>query len=151
MKINIVSINNKLNSSLKPALDAYLKQLKWSCKFTDIKVDKNFNSITAQKNFEADLILNKLPENNYIICLDENGSQYSSKEFTAKLLYLSDEGNNISFVIGGAYGLAESIKQKAKFCLSLSKMTLPHKLAKLFLVEQLYRAQQIINNHPYHK
>lgn len=151
MKIDIVSISNKLSSTSQPVLDEYLKQLRWPCKFIDIKTDKSFNSIITQKSFEAGLILNKLHANNYVICLDENGEQCSSKEFATKLAHLSDNGNNVSFVIGGAYGLDDSIKQKANFCLSLSKMTLPHKLAKLFLVEQLYRAQQIINNHPYHK
>ena len=87
-----------------------------------------------------------------IVLLDRIGEQFDSEGITEFITSLSEKGiNQLSFVIGGASGLPKQLTSKAKKILALSKMIFPHKIARLILVEQLYRAKCIINRHPYHK
>jgi 23S rRNA (pseudouridine1915-N3)-methyltransferase len=100
---------------------------------------------------EALLILNFLKEGDYVIALDEKGKQLSTRDFAMHLDRLQREVRQCVFIIGGADGLDSKIKQRAQFCLSLSLMTWPHLMVRALLAEQLYRCQQISNNHPYHR
>ena len=87
-----------------------------------------------------------------IVLLDRNGEQFGSEGFTKFLTSFSEKGvNQLSFIVGGASGFPKQITSKAKQILAVSKMVFPHKIARLILVEQLYRAKCIINRHPYHK
>ena len=87
-----------------------------------------------------------------MVLLDRNGEQFDSEGITNFVTSLSEKGNNqLSFVVGGASGFPKQVTSKAKTILALSKMVFPHKIARLILVEQLYRAKCIINRHPYHK
>ena len=87
-----------------------------------------------------------------VVLLDRNGEQFGSEEITKFVTSLSEGGiNQLSFVVGGASGFPKQLTSKAKKILSLSKMVFPHKIARLILVEQLYRTKCIINRHPYHK
>lgn len=84
--------------------------------------------------------------------MDIPGKQFGSGEFAEKIKNIGlHRTNQLIFIIGGAEGLSERVKKRADFCLSMSKMTLPHQIARLFLVEQIYRAFKILNNEPYHK
>ena len=85
-----------------------------------------------------------------IIALDEKGENITSIDFASKINYWRQNGD-ISFIIGGADGLSDEVRSVAKYIISFSKMTMPHSLARLVLVEQLYRANSILNNHPYHR
>ena len=100
---------------------------------------------------EAEKILKILNKKDYIITLELEGSQISSEEFAYKINQIFLENSNITFIIGGSYGLDEEIKKISNYKLSFSKMTFPHQLFRLILLEQIYRAFKIINNEEYHK
>ncbi len=100
---------------------------------------------------EGQKLIQALQPTDYIICLDERGKSFTSKEFAA---FLSKHSENATkkpcFIIGGAFGLAPEVKEKSHFLMSLGPMTLPHELARVLLLEQLYRAEAILHNSPYH-
>jgi 23S rRNA (pseudouridine1915-N3)-methyltransferase len=100
-------------------------------------------------NIEADAILDKIKDNEYVILLDVVGKKLDSKDFAKTLLNHSDK--KITFIIGGAYGVSNKVKNRANNSISLSGLTFPHMLARIILLEQIYRAKSIIDNHPYHK
>lgn len=104
------------------------------------------------KTKDNEILFSKINHSDIYIALDEAGECLSSKQFS-KLIekYKNSSQKTLQIVIGGAYGLSDKIKNKAKHVISLSAMTFPHKLARLILIEQIYRAFMIINNHPYHK
>lgn len=109
--------------------------------------------ITAKSsNAECAALLDAVPDKATIVLLDENGKDLTSREFAAKLEKWQDQGvRDLAFIIGGADGLNDDIKKRANFVLGLGKKTWPHMLARVMLIEQLYRAQQINNGHPYHR
>jgi 23S rRNA (pseudouridine1915-N3)-methyltransferase len=101
---------------------------------------------------EALELLRKLDSFDYVFALDERGKQLSSKDFARQLEKQMQTGvRSLAFVIGGAFGLSEKIRQRANYVLSLSELTLPHQLTRLVLVEQLYRAHTIMRGVSYHK
>lgn len=117
----------------------------------------NIHEVKAQAerpDIEAQAVLKKisdLSKNAYVILLDEQGKEFTSTNFSRWFYALFDQGHNeIFFVIGGAEGHHQLLKEKAQAKLSLSKLTLPHKLARIFFIEQYYRGQTIKQGHPYH-
>jgi len=127
----------------------YLKRIKEaSVSIIELK-DANISS--NPKSAEAELIKKHIKDNDYIICLDEHGDNLTSKEFSKVIEKQSMTGKNIAFIIGGAFGIDESILNSANKKIAFGKCTYPHKLVRIMLIEQIYRAFSIINNHPYHK
>ena len=126
-----------------PEIEYYLGKIKF-LEVIHIKDDKNTNKELIKVN-EGKKLLDKII--GYTVALTEEGNQIDSVSF-AKLI---EKESDISFIIGGAFGLSDEVKKSANFLLSLSKMTFPHELAYLMLVEQLYRAERILEGHPYHK
>jgi len=101
---------------------------------------------------ENEALLRALPAKAFTVVLDETGKELSSRELAAKLAAWQEQGvHDLVFIIGGADGVTETVKTKARFVLGLGRKTWPHKLARVMLLEQLYRAQQINNGHPYHR
>lgn len=101
---------------------------------------------------EAKQILSKLPQNAYVFSMCIEGKQMTSQRFSQKISTLAVEGvSNIAFVLGSSFGLAETIKKRSDFPFSMSEMTFPHQMARVMLLEQLYRAFQIANGGKYHK
>lgn len=101
---------------------------------------------------EADLLLQAIPDGAYVVALDERGKQQSSRDFAKLLSDLQDDGRrDVAFLIGGADGLAPPVRERADKVLSLGQATWPHMLVRGLLTEQIYRAQQIIAGHPYHR
>ncbi len=149
MKIQIISVG-KLSSEIAKISDQYQKMTNWQIKNSEIVYSKKL-APTQIKQYEAKLIEDKLTKGAYIIALDLSGKQYSSKEFSVIFSKQMMEGRDIDFIIGGAFGLDQSILNLSSAKLCLSKMTLPHQMAKLMLLEQIYRAQTILDGHPYHK
>lgn len=147
MKIKIVSVSNKLPSWLEQGCSHYIKNsLPYaSIDITQIKPTINKN-IEVIKKTEANNISKKLEVNSCNIALDLHGRLYSSEQFAK---FLSNK-SRICFVVGGAFGLHTELKDHME-CISISKMTLPHNLAKLVLLEQIFRALTINADHPYHK
>lgn len=125
----------------------YLKRIPWPIQVKQLDIKEKFPS-DKQKIFEGIELLKSIPESNYIIALDETGDQFTSRDFALKLEKID---RPISFIIGGAYGLSDEVRVKANMILAFGKMTMPHMIARLVLIEQIYRAYSIINNHPYHK
>lgn len=153
MKIAIISIGKFENSPFKQVFETYLKRLKWKIELKEFDL-KNSNNMTIEKIKEGEgkLILKNLKTNSKLIVLDENAKQFSSLDF-AKLIsdFAVTGDSDLTFVIGGANGLAKEVINKASLKISLSKMTFPHLMVRAILIEQLYRAQTIIDGHPYHR
>ena len=154
MIIKIISIGNKLNKWESDTIDFYLKQFPKNIKvdFVDLKSQQNPNySIKEVINKESQLINSKISDKDFVIAWDSSGEQISSEAFS-KLIFKNREiNNNISFIIGGSFGLSSNILNRSNQILSASLFTFPHKLFRLIMVEQIYRAHTIINNMPYHK
>ena len=149
MKIHIISVG-KIDKMHQALAEKYRKMINCSLTETEIVYSKKMPQEII-KQYEANLIIKKIPAYYSIIVLDETGKQHSSIEFSKLLQKHMIESQNICFIIGGAYGLDNLLKDQAKMMLSFSKMTIPHQFAKIFLLEQIYRAESIIKGHPYHK
>lgn len=149
MRINIISVG-KLARDFAVIADNYLKMIKWQVKCHEITYTKKLPA-SQIKQFEARLITKYFGSNAYIIVLDVLGTQISSEEFSHIISKQMMVGKDLVFVIGGAFGLDPSVLKMANLKMSLSGMTFTHQLAKIILLEQLYRAESIIHNHPYHK
>ena len=154
MIIKIISIGNKLNKWESETIDFYLKQLPNNIKvdFVDLKSQQNPNYSNKEIiKKESQLINSKISDKDFVIAWDSSGEQISSEAFS-KLIFKNREiNNNISLIVGGSFGLSSNILNRANQILSASLFTFPHKLFRLIIVEQIYRAHTIINNMPYHK
>ncbi len=153
MKINILSIGKFNNSCYQELFELYKKRSRWNIilKEFDVKNIKNFE-INKIKEEEGNLLLNSIKSPTKLIALDEKGQKFSSISFAKTIEKIIVEGNSdITFLIGGPNGLSENLIKKSNLVLSLSLMTFPHLMARIILIEQIYRAESIINNHPYHK
>jgi|TARA_B110000285_G_scaffold87435_1_gene100243 23S rRNA (pseudouridine1915-N3)-methyltransferase len=152
LKIKIISIGNKSDKVVNTLINDYAKkiggifQLEW----IQLKSERKFDSADKKKKLEAEKIKLHIGSS-YIIALDEHGEMLTSKEFALKISQWSQHYSCITFIIGGADGLDQSILKLANFITSFSTMTLPHQLVKIFIAEQLYRASSILSNHPYHR
>ncbi|HHZ01433.1 MAG TPA: 23S rRNA (pseudouridine(1915)-N(3))-methyltransferase RlmH [Tissierellia bacterium] len=159
MKVTIISVGKIKEKFFTEAIKEYSKRLSKYCKLVEVEIpderaDDNFSSseIEQVKIKEGQKILNSIPKNSYLIVLDIKGSQLSSEDLAKKIKTLSIQGtSHITFVIGGSNGLWEEVLEKGNFILSFSKMTFPHQLFKVILLEQIYRAFKINAGETYHK
>lgn len=148
MKLIISAIGKLKSGPEKDLFDDYAKRL------TRWKLDVFENEVKQPnpKDLEGTKLIAPIPMNSLIIALDEDGKQFSSREFAGMLAQYEEQSvGAISFLIGGADGHSDMIKNMSAFRLSLGKLTLPHLLARAVLMEQIYRAQQILQGHPYHR
>jgi 23S rRNA (pseudouridine1915-N3)-methyltransferase len=155
MKINIISIANKLPQWIINACDEYLARInhgKYSCKIIEIKSDK-YNNKTAAENMalEAKKINSLIPAGSFVIVLDEKCKNYNSITFAQNLEHISLNYPSITFIIGGADGIHPDLKKSAHSQMQLSSLTYPHLLVRMIILEQIYRAITIFENHPYHR
>ena len=154
MNLTIISIGNKPNKWELEGINHYLKQLKNSARvdLINIKGQQNPKRSTEEVlKLEADLILQKIPSDSYLILCDMTGEKMSSRDLSKLFEKLMHQNLKICFVIGGSFGISENLKTKSNKMLSASNFTFPHRLFRIILVEQIYRAISIINNSPYHK
>lgn len=159
MKIYIVSVGNIKEKYLIDAINEYTKRLGKYTKVEFLKVsDEAINDspsdkeIEAIKNKEGERILKVLPSNSYKIALDLKGEMLSSTDLAEKMLDIFSYHNAIiSFIIGGSLGISKDVLAKVDYKLCFSKMTFPHQLMQVILLEQIYRAFKINNNETYHK
>lgn len=149
-EILIISIG-KATKEYQPLINHWLKMAKYPIIQKELVLRKSNLSPDQIKIEEALIIKQNIIKNSTIITLDPRGKMMSSEKFAQLIQKNFEEARNITFIIGGAYGLAKNLIQEADLVLSLSDMTMPHLLAKLILIEQIYRAQTILENHPYHK
>ena len=158
LTINIICVGKIKEKYLKDALDEYSKRLSRYCKLnfielSDEKIPDKLNSNLENeiKSKECNNILNHVKKDSFIIALDLNGKQFSSEEFSQKIEKLSMETSNITFIIGGSLGLTQDLLAKCDLKICFSKMTFPHQLIRVFLLEQIFRAFKISNNETYHR
>lgn len=151
MTINLVCVGNLKEKFWVDAQNEYIKRLQKFCKFNVIEVDeKNLASNDNEcKQKEGKLILEKCKGNMFLF--DLNGKNYSSEEFALLIEKQAQFSSTLTFVIGGSYGVSEEVKSQAKGLLSFGKQTLPHNLARVVAIEQIYRAFNIIAGTAYHK
>ena len=150
--IKIVCVGKIKEKFFKEALEEYQKRLSKYTKINIIEVeDINLNNEELIKQKEKELILKHIDKKDYIITLEIEGKQLSSIELSNKIQELETINPNITFIIGGSYGLDDEIKKLSNFKLSFSKLTFPHQLFRIILLEQIYRAYKIKNNESYHK
>ncbi len=150
--MKLICVGKIKEKYLNEAIDEYKKRLSKYTKLDIIEVaNVNCNEIDKVKKEEAKLILKHIKETDNVVILDINGQELSSVELTNKLCSLEVMNSNITFIIGGSYGLSEEVKKRANFSLSFSKLTFPHQLFRVILLEQIYRTYKIRNNENYHK
>lgn len=149
--ITIITVGKIKEKYIREGIDDYLKRLS---KFTKIELveleDESFDKAKTLKK-EADKILKKINPKSFIVTLEIDGKELSSIELSELIEKTTITHSNITFIIGGSYGLDDEIKKLSNYKLSFSKMTFPHQLFRLLFLEQLYRSYKIINNEEYHK
>ena len=154
MRINLIAIGKKMPDWISHGIEHYKKQLPKNYNFTITALEsQNRKSISAEhtKNLEEKLILDAASGSSLLIAFDELGKQQSSKELSKSIEKWQLEGESVAMIIGGADGLSSELKQKCNLIWSLSNLTLTHSMARLLLVEQLYRGHSLMTNHPYHR
>ncbi len=154
MRLTLLAVGDKLPAWAEAATADYLKRMPREARveLLTVKPEKRSGqSADSLKQAEAARLLVKLPANARLVALDEHGRQVSTRELADLLARWLGTGQDVCLVIGGADGLAPAILDKAETTLALSRLTLPHALARVLLAEQLYRAVSLLNNHPYHR
>lgn len=150
MKIDIICIARAKKSPHVELINDYQKRIQWPLNIIECE-SKEQNPQKKQQD-EADKIKKHLKNDAVIIAMDERGKTFSSRKFSKKMQKFQNDGlTQIQFVIGGADGLTEEIRQNATLLLAFGEQTWPHLLARVMLLEQIYRSQQILAGHPYHR
>ena len=149
LHIDIICVGKIKEQYLKDAVAEYSKRLSKYCSLTiteisDEQVPNNLNDKLAQniKQIESNHILSHIKRDSYVICLDLKGKQFSSEEFSKKIENIAlNDSSNITFIIGGTLGMSDELLKKSNELICFSKMTFPHQLIRVFLLEQLFRAK----------
>lgn len=155
MIIHLISVGKKMPSWVTMAYEDYAKRLPRSCALRLIEVDlpkrTKTSSIDQLKSQEASSLLAAIPKNSVVIALDERGKLIRTAQLAEKLDHWQASGQDVSLLIGGPDGLAQTCLDAAHEQLALSPLTLPHPLCRVILAEQIYRAWSILAHHPYHR
>lgn len=155
MRINLVCIGKTDDKEIQNLIKYYQNRLPkhWNFDLVEIADVKNAKNLSPEllKKEEGKLFLNQTENSDFVVLLDEKGKQFTSREFAGKIdNWMNSSVKKVSFFIGGAYGFSEEIYERANEKMSLSKMTFTHQMIRLFFVEQIYRADQILQGKPYH-
>ncbi len=151
MKLTFLSVGKDRSGLFAPGVDEYSKRLTHTHKVQLVELPESRASGQKAKEEEGAALLKKLGPRDALVALDERGKLLSSVDLAKWLGRQQDSGRDVAFVIGGDEGLSDEVRARATLVLSLSAMTLPHRLARLVLVEQVYRAFSILRGEPYHK
>lgn len=158
LNIQIICVGKIKESYLKEAINEYSKRLCKYCRLSILELpdekipDKlNKNISNEIKTQECNNIINHLKKDSYVIALDLSGKQFSSEEFSKEIEKITMINSSITFIIGGSLGLTEELLNKCNQKICFSKMTFPHQLIRVFLLEQIFRVFKIVNNENYHK
>lgn len=159
MNITIIAVGKIKEKFMREGIKEYAKRLSRYCKLQIIEVGDerapeglSKNQIDSIKRIEGNKILSKISISSYVIALCIDGKSLSSEELSKKMDDLALEGiSDITFVIGGSLGLSEEVLERSDYRLSFSRMTFPHQLMRVILLEQIYRSFKIIKGEPYHK
>jgi len=158
IKIDIIALSKLKEDYLQKASNEYTKRLSRYCdlKITEINPvslpdNPSASQIESALDNESQMITKSIPKEAFVIALCVEGKELSSEELAIKIKSLKNEGKHICFIIGSSYGLSDKIKNIANLRLSLSKMTFPHQLFRILLLEQIYRGFKINEGSTYHK
>ena len=159
MKITLITVGKIKEKYLKDAIAEYSKRLNRYCKLEIVEVadektpDNASDTVEdAIRDKEGERILKYIKEDAYVITLEIAGKMLTSEEMAEKIEKLGVQGtSHIIFIIGGSIGLGSEILKRSDYALSFSKMTFPHQLMRVILLEQIYRSYRIMNHEPYHK
>lgn len=159
LHINIICVGKLKEKYLQDALSEYSKRLSKYCNLNiielpDEKLPNNLNDslINQIKQKESNNMLSHIEKGSYVLALDLKGKQFSSEEFSKKITDISlNSFSSITFIIGGTLGLYENVLKNSNELICFSKMTFPHQLIRIFLLEQIFRAFKISNNETYHR
>ena len=158
-KITLITVGKLKEDYYKEACNEYAKRLSAFCDLSMVEIQQeqlppnpSAGQVTAALESEADQILSKIPKNADVVTLCVEGKLYSSEQLAESVeLNVNIGSGNMVFIIGGSLGLSDEVKNRADFKLSFSKMTFPHQLMRVVLLEQIYRSYRILGNEPYHK
>jgi 23S rRNA (pseudouridine1915-N3)-methyltransferase len=152
IKLNIIAVGRKGVGPLADIQHFYSERIKWPLAIREVEEKRASPTAVERIQREANLLLQAVPRGAIVVALDERGQTIASEAFAERLAKWRDNGvAELAFLIGGADGLAETVREKANMVLSFGPMTWPHLLARGMLLEQIYRAQQILAGHPYHR
>jgi len=159
MRITLIAVGKLKEHYLVQGVNEYLKRLKGQVKVDVIEIaeEKEKGKATAHEIIrvieeEGQRIMRAIPRDAYVVALDVQGEMLTSHEFAEMIEHtMNYHSSSLAFVMGGSYGLAESIKEKSDRRISFSRLTFPHQLMRLIFFEQIYRAFTILNSEPYHK
>ena len=154
MRINLITIGKKMPNWINLGIEHYQKQLPSYYNFKITSLDsqsRKSSSAENSKNLESKLLLEAASESTLLIAFDELGKQQTSKQISKSIESWQLEGESVALIIGGADGLSSEIKQKCHQLWGLSNLTMTHSMARLIVLEQIYRGYSLLNNHPYHR
>lgn len=155
MNITVLAVGTKMPRWVNEAVDEYAKRFGRDIVYTlkEIKPEKRGAGVNAIQGMAAEekRLLEAVPNGAFLVVLDERGQASTSLQLAEHLRQWQQNGEHVCFIIGGADGMTEHLKQQAKLMLRLSSLTLPHGMVRVLLTEQLYRAASILQNHPYHR
>ncbi len=158
LTINVVCVGKIKEKFFRDAIEEYSKRLSKYCKLNILELPDEKIPDKLNPNIESDIkskecsnIINHIKKDSYIICLDLTGKEFSSEQFSKNIEDISMQSSQITFVIGGSLGLNKEILALANESVCFSKMTFPHQLIRVFLLEQVFRAFKISNGETYHR
>ena len=149
--IRIICVGKIKENYFKEAILEYKKRISKYTKLEIIEINDYGLDVKTTLKKEGDEILKYIDSSHYNIVMDINGEQLDSVSLSKKVNNIFINSSTINFIVGGSYGLDERVKEKSNFRLSFSKLTFPHQLFRIILLEQLYRSFKILNNEEYHK
>ena len=150
LKVDILAISRIKKGAHLDIINDYKKRIKWNLNIYEM--ESKYTEATKCQEEEAEKILAKIKESAIVVVLDERGDGLRSLDFAKTIQNFTNNGeSHLQFIIGGADGLTQPVKDRADILLSFGQQTWPHVLARIMLLEQIYRAQQILAGHPYHR
>jgi len=155
MHIHLIAVGQKMPGWVKTGYDEYAKRLpaNFSLKLVEISPGQRSKSSDPKRAIEEESqkILNAIPNGAHVIALDERGKQWTTLKLADNMRDWMQDGRDVALLVGGPDGLSQEVKQRAEQLWSLSQLTLPHPLVRVFLSEQIYRAWSVTQGHPYHR
>ena len=151
MRLWLAAVGRLRAGPVREVMDAYIGRSTWPLTLREVEARKKLTG-PALRDHEGDLLLAAIPPQAIVVALDERGRDLTSVAFAERLGRWRDDGvQDLAFVIGGADGLAQPVRDRAALVLALGRATWPHMLVRAMLTEQIYRAQTILSGHPYHR
>ena len=155
MHIRLLAVGDRQPAWVDDAVSTYTGRLPrdWKFRVDTIATARRGKNDKSQRAMQAEgeQLLSRLNDTEQVVLLDERGKQLSSKALTRRLADWQGDGRDLCFIVGGPDGVSDECRQRADFTWSLSQLTLPHGLARVLCVEQLYRAWSLLHGHPYHR